>query len=137
MKEVLAPAIQYAEDGFPVSELIAYYMNGTVNRMMDRFPNVKETYTINGKAPEKGDVFKNPGLANTYKKIAEDGRDAYYKGDIAKTIASFIQEQGGFLSYEDLSSHKSEWVDPVSTNYRATMFGNYHPTDRELRLFRC
>jgi gamma-glutamyltranspeptidase/glutathione hydrolase len=119
MDEILAPAIYYAENGFPVSELIAYYMNiGVSNYQRRNFPNVEETYTINGKIPEKGDVFKNPFLANTYKKIAKDGRDAFYKGEIAKTIAAFIKEQGGFLAYEDLSSHKSEWIDPVSTNYR-------------------
>jgi gamma-glutamyltranspeptidase/glutathione hydrolase len=119
MDEILAPAIYYAENGFPVSELIAYYMNiGVSNYQRRNFPNVEETYTINGKIPEKGDVFKNPFLANTYKKIAKGGRDAFYKGEIAKTIAAFIKEQGGFLAYEDLSSHKSEWIDPVSTNYR-------------------
>ena len=119
MDEILAPAIYYAENGFPVSELIAYYMNiGVSNYQRRNFPNVEETYTINGKIPEKGDVFKNLFLANTYKKIAKGGRDAFYKGEIAKTIAAFIKEQGGFLAYEDFSSHKSEWIDPVSTNYR-------------------
>jgi gamma-glutamyltranspeptidase/glutathione hydrolase len=118
MEEILAPAIQYAEKGFPVSELIAYYMNIGVSRLQKQYPNVADTYTINGKIPEKGDVFKNPYLANTYKKLAQEGRDAYYKGDIARTIAKFIKQQGGFLSYEDLATHKSEWVEPVSTNYR-------------------
>lgn len=119
MNEVLAPAIYYAENGFPVSELIAYYFNiGVRNYQRRNFPNVSETYTINGEIPQKGDIFKNPFLANTYKKIADGGRDAFYKGDIARTIATFIQEQGGFLSYEDLSSHQSEWIEPVSTNYR-------------------
>ncbi|HOP05136.1 MAG TPA: gamma-glutamyltransferase family protein, partial [Tenuifilaceae bacterium] len=66
----------------------------------------------------KGDIFKNPDLANTYEIIANEGRDAFYKGEIAQAIASYIKEQGGFLSYEDFESHKSEWVEPVSTNYR-------------------
>ncbi len=118
MKEVLAPAIQYANEGFPVSELIAYYLNGSVPRLSRQFPNVEETYTMNGKVPQKGEIFKNPRLANTLQKIAEGGRDAFYKGDIAKTIAEFIQSQGGFLTYEDLANHQSEWVEPVSTNYR-------------------
>ncbi len=117
--QVLAPAIGYAEEGFPVSELIAYYMNIGVNNYLRRgFPNIKETYTIDGKIPEKGDIFRNPALANTYRKLAEGGRDAFYEGAIARTIANFIQEQGGFLAYEDLASHRSEWIDPVSTNYR-------------------
>ncbi|MEN0006137.1 MAG: gamma-glutamyltransferase family protein, partial [Bacteroidota bacterium] len=87
-------------------------------RFMRQYPNVEETYTMDGKVPQKGDIFKNPYLASTYKKLAKDGRDAFYKGEIAKTIAKFLQEQGGFLSYEDFASHQSEWVEPVSTNYR-------------------
>ncbi|MDD3721731.1 MAG: gamma-glutamyltransferase [Lutibacter sp.] len=118
MDEILSPTIQYAEVGFPVTELIAHYIEGSVSRYMKQFPNVKETYTNNGKVPEKGDIFKNPFLAETYRKIAKEGRDVFYKGEIAKTITSFIKEQGGFLSYEDLASHHSEWVEPVSTNYR-------------------
>jgi len=121
MKENLAPAIQYAKEGFPLTQYIAALWGNSVPFYLGKgFPNVKETYTIDGKGkvPQKGDVFKNPYLANTLTKIAEGGRDAYYKGDIARTIADFIQAQGGFLAYEDFASHKSEWVDPVSTNYR-------------------
>ncbi len=119
MAEILAPAIQYAEKGFPVSELIAYYFGRGVPFYLSRgFPNVQETYTINGAPPSKGDVFKNPQLASTYRKLAEGGRAAFYQGDIARTIAGFIQEQGGFLAYEDLARHTSEWIAPVSVNYR-------------------
>ncbi len=119
MGEILDPAIQYAENGFPVTELIAYYLNiGVSNFRRQGFPNVDETYTIGGKIPEKGDIFKNPQLANTYRKLAKGGRDAFYKGEIAKTITDFIQQQGGFLSLEDLAGFQPEWVDPVSVNYR-------------------
>lgn len=118
MTDILAPAIKYAEEGFPVTELIAYYLNGTVPRFSKQYPNVADTYTNNGKVPQKGDLFKNPFLANTYKELAKNGRDAFYKGNIAKTIANFIKEQGGFLSYEDLATHNSKWISPVSTNYR-------------------
>jgi len=119
MGEILDPAIQYAENGFPVTELIAYYLDVGISNFRRRgFPNVDETYTINGKIPEKGDIFTNPKLANTYRKLAEGGHDAFYKGDIARKSASFIQEQGGFLSYGDLASFEPEWVDPVSINYR-------------------
>ncbi|UAA38454.1 gamma-glutamyltransferase [Paraneptunicella aestuarii] len=117
MSEVLAPAIRYARDGFPVSELIAYYMDRSVERL-SKYPGFRETYMPNGRTPRKGEIFKNPGLASTYEKIASGGRDAFYKGDIARIIASYMKEQGGFLSYEDLASHTSDWVDPVSTNYR-------------------
>ncbi len=121
MKENLAPAIQYAKEGFPLTQYIAALWGNSVPFYLSKgFPNVKETYTIDGKGkvPEKGDVFKNEFLASTLIKIAEGGRDAYYKGDIARTIANFIQSQGGFLAYEDFATHQSEWVDPVSTNYR-------------------
>ena len=118
MSEILAPSIKYAEEGFPVTELIAYYLKGSVNRYMKQFPNVKETYTNNGRVPEKGDLFKNPFLAATYKKIGQEGRDAFYTGEIATTISKFIKEQGGFLTKEDLQNHTSTWVDPISTNYR-------------------
>lgn len=116
MKDILAPAIQYAREGFPVSELIAYYMQGA--RRLSRYPGFKETYMPDGNMPSKGDIFKNPRLAKTYQLLAEKGRDEFYKGSIARKIAAYIKENGGFLSYEDLASHKSEWVEPVSTNYR-------------------
>ncbi|TVZ26027.1 gamma-glutamyltranspeptidase/glutathione hydrolase [Gillisia sp. Hel_I_86] len=118
MSEILAPSIKYAEEGFPVTELIAFYLNGSVKRYMSEFPNVEETYTDNGKIPEKGDIFRNPLLAATYKKLAEKGRDVFYKGEIASTITKFIQGQGGFLSMKDFEDHTSTWVEPISTNYR-------------------
>ncbi|MEO1260062.1 MAG: gamma-glutamyltransferase [Bacteroidota bacterium] len=118
MDKLLQPAIEYAENGFPVSELIAYYLHLSVPRLGDRFPNVKDIWTIDGEVPQKGDVFKNPYLANTYRKIAKGGRNAFYKGEIAATIAKFIQDQGGFLSAVDLAAFETEWIEPVSTNYR-------------------
>lgn len=121
MGEILQPAIDYAEKGFPLTELIAWYMNRSVPFFISRgFPNIEDTYMEQngGKLPKEGEIYKNPYLANTYRKIAEGGRDAFYKGDIAKTIGAFIKEQGGFLSAKDLAKHKSEWVEPVSINYR-------------------
>ena len=117
MKKVLEPAIRYARDGHPVSEVIAHHWNLSVP-VLAKFPGFAEQLTINGRAPRKGEVWKNPGLANTLEKIAKGGRDAFYKGDIARTIAAYIKRQDGFLSYEDLAAHKSEWVEPVSANYR-------------------
>ncbi|MEM7102241.1 MAG: gamma-glutamyltransferase [Bacteroidota bacterium] len=117
MSDILQPAINYAREGFPVTELIAYYIQRTAKRFHD-MPNFAEVWMPGGEAPKKGDLFKNPDLANTYEQIAKGGRDAFYKGDMAKTMANFIKEQGGFLSYEDLATHESEWIDPVSTNYR-------------------
>mgnify|MGYP003323715065 CR=1 FL=1 len=121
MSEILAPAIDYAQNGFPLTELIAWYMHRTVPFFESKgFPNIKDTYITQngGKLPNEGEVYRNIYLANTYKKIAQGGRDVFYKGEIAKAIGKFIKKQGGFLSSKDLASHKSEWVEPVSINYR-------------------
>ena len=119
MPKILQPAIDYAENGFPLTELIAYYWGRAVPYYISKgFPNIEETYTVDGKTPEKGDVFKNPYLADTYEKLAKQGRKVFYEGEIAKTIADFIQTQGGFLNVEDFAIHKSEWVEPVSVSYR-------------------
>ncbi len=117
MKEILQPAIDYANNGFPVTEVIAFYMQGN-SRSLQRFPGFKETFMPNGKAPEKGEIFKNPRLAKTFETIAESGRDAFYKGEIAQKIVKYVREQGGFLSMRDFEDHHSEWVAPISTNYR-------------------
>ena len=117
MKEILQPAIEYAREGFPVSELIAYYMKLNA-RVLKRFPGFAETFMPGGRTPSKGEIFKNPYLANTLEQIAEKGRDVFYKGEIAEKIADYVQEQGGFLSKKDLADHESEWIDPVSVNYR-------------------
>ena len=117
MKELLAPAIQYAEEGFPVSEVIASAWRGSRATFED-YPGFMETFFPDGKGPQTGDVFRNPMLARTLRRIASGGRDEFYRGDIAKTIAAFMQQHGGFLQYEDLAAHTSEWVDPVFTNYR-------------------
>ncbi len=117
MKDVLAPAIDYAENGFPVSEVIAYYLQRSAAHLGD-FPGFAETFMPDGSMPQKGDMFSNPRLAATYRKIADGGRDAFYKGDIARRIDTYMVEHGGLLRYEDLASHRSEWVTPVSTNYR-------------------
>jgi len=117
MTTILAPAIQYAREGFPVTELIAYSWQLAAEKLQ-QYPNFKEIYMPNGKAPSKGEIFKNPDLANTLEKVASGGRDAFYKGDIAHTIDSYMKRNGGFLSYKDMADHKSEWVEPVSTNYR-------------------
>lgn len=117
MKNVLNPAINYAENGFPVTELVSYYMN-IASKNFNTYANFKETYHVNGRTPEKGQLFKNPDLANTLKIIAKQGRKGFYEGEIAETISKFIIDQGGFLSYGDLKNHESDWIEPVSTNYR-------------------
>lgn len=117
MDELLAPSIDYARNGFPVSEVIAYYFVRNAERMSE-YPGFRETYMPNGRTPAKGELFRNPRLAATYEMIAEGGRDAFYKGEIARRIDAYMTEHGGLLRYEDLAAHTSEWVTPVSSNYR-------------------
>jgi gamma-glutamyltranspeptidase/glutathione hydrolase len=117
MRDILQAAINYARNGFPVSEVIAYYLEGNTRALKD-YPNIKETYMPGGKSPAKGEIFKNPYLAATLEKIVKGGRNEFYRGSIAKTIDAFMKSQGGFLSYDDMARHHSEWIDPVSTNYR-------------------
>jgi gamma-glutamyltranspeptidase/glutathione hydrolase len=117
MKKVLAPTVRYAREGHPVAETIAYYWQRSVP-ILSKFPGFNETFTIDGRAPAKGEIWRNPNLANTLETLGKKGRDAFYKGDVARTIGTYLKAQGGFLSYEDLAAHAGEWVEPVSTNYR-------------------
>ena len=117
MRDILNPTIKYAEDGFPVTELVSYYMDVASDKFKN-YPNFKETFFIDDSTPLKGQVFKNPDLANTLRTIVKSGKKGFYEGEIAHRIANFVQDQGGFLSYDDLKNHKSEWIEPVSTNYR-------------------
>ncbi len=117
MEQLLQPAINYGREGFPVSEVIAYEMASNY-KGMEELPGFAATYLPDGRPPKKGEVFKNLALSNTYEMIAKGGRAAFYKGDIARTIDGFMKKHNGFLSYEDLASHTSNWVEPISTNYR-------------------
>lgn len=117
IRDILQPAINYARDGFPVTEVIAYYLDINTQSLKE-YPNIKETYMPGGKAPAKGEIFKNPNLANTLDKIAKGGRNEFYRGSIAKVIDAFMRAQGGFLTYDDMARHSSEWVEPVSSSYR-------------------
>ena len=121
MNQILSPAIQYAEKGFPLTELIAHYMERSVKRFIkSNYPNIKETYLQpnGGKLAVEGEIFKNPLLAKTYRTIANKGEQGFYSGTIARAIADEVQQQGGFLTTEDLSAYRIEWIEPVSINYR-------------------
>jgi gamma-glutamyltranspeptidase/glutathione hydrolase len=117
MKDILAPAIRCAEEGFPVTEVIAFYWDLGGRRLKDE-PGFAGTYLPDGRAPRKGEIFRNPGLARTYGLLSKKGRDAFYKGEIARTIDGFSKRIGGYIRYEDLAAHTSTWVEPVSTTYR-------------------
>jgi gamma-glutamyltranspeptidase/glutathione hydrolase len=120
MKQVLAPAIRYAQEGFPVSELIAFYWNiGVRNAKAEKLPGAfLDTFAPGGHAPACGEIFRNPALAHTYTLLAEQGRDAYYRGEIADKIDAFMRANGGWLRKADFEKHTSTWVTPVSVNYR-------------------
>ena len=117
MRDLLQPAINYAREGFPVSEVIAYYLDRGA-KALQQYPNIKEVFMPGGKTPAKGEIFKNPLLANTLDRIAKGGRNEFYRGSIAREIDAFMKQQGGFLTFDDLSRHSSEWIEPVSSTYR-------------------
>jgi gamma-glutamyltranspeptidase/glutathione hydrolase len=117
MSEILRPTIDYARNGHPVHETIQYYWNKSIERLSE-YPGFVEQMTISGRAPRVGEMWKNPNLANTLERIGKEGRDVFYRGDMARVIGDFMKENGGFLSYEDMAAHKSEWVEPQSVNYR-------------------
>ena len=120
----LALAISYAQNGFPVTQLIAMYWKGNMKAfardaaMLEESDNAKRTYLVDGHAPAEGEVFRNPDLAHTLSLIAAGGRDAYYKGEIAHKIDAYFKRIGGDLRYEDFAAHHGEWVDPLGVNYR-------------------
>ncbi len=117
MKQVLAPAIEYARKGFPVSELIAYYWQRSVERF-EKFENFQKLYAPKGRAPKKGELFANPQLAATYSLIADKGAAAFYQGEIAEKIVAYSKKKGGFFSAADFAGFKAEWVTPVRVRYR-------------------
>ena len=117
MAELLEASIQTAEQGFPVPEVIAHYWSGAPRAMAD-WPDSQATYLIAGRAPRFGEIFRNPRLAASYRLIADKGPDAFYKGSIAERIARFSERHGGYLSLRDFAEHRSDWIEPVGTNYR-------------------
>jgi gamma-glutamyltranspeptidase / glutathione hydrolase len=113
--QTLAPAIYYAQNGFPLAERNARYW--VAKRLMQQ-PGYAETYVPNGVAPKVGDLFKNPALANSLRQVAEHGRDAYYNSAMTDTMVKFLQAQGGTHTREDFTDFQPEWVEPISTTYR-------------------
>ena len=117
MATILQPAVDYAREGFPVSELIAFYWQRNAAVLKD-YPGFSEIYMPGGQAPAKGEIFKNPFLAGTLEKLGRMGRDVFYKGEIADSIDAYMKRMEGFLTKEDMARHTSEWVQPVSVSYR-------------------
>lgn len=126
MKELLAPAIRAAEEGEPVPQVIAEAW-GRSERLFKDKPGFAGTFLPGGRAPREGEIFRNPGLARTYRALAEGGRDAFYAGPVAEALDAFSREVGGFLRKEDLAAHRSDWVEPISTSYRGATLWELPP----------
>jgi len=117
MIDILTPAIRLASEGFPVAPLTSYYWKYGVDAQLKSALNGKEL-TIDGRAPNAGEIFHNPGLARTFETIARGGASAFYQGEIAESIVGVIKEAGGCMSADDLASHVSTWEEPISVTYR-------------------
>jgi len=124
MAEVLAPAVRLAEAGFPVAPITAYFWQRGAEAQLRTALNGREM-TLNGRGPKAGELFRNPNLAKTFKKVAEGGRQGFYEGEIAEAIAATVQQAGGCMTVDDLAAHCSTWEKPVSTTYQG------------LRLWEC
>ena len=117
LARALAPAIRYARDGFPVSEIIAnQWVDGVERVAVD--PAAAAVFLPGGRAPTPGEIFRNPDLARTLEQIASGGRDVFYRGPVGAAIVADIQKRDGFLTAADLAAHHADWVDPISTSYR-------------------
>ena len=117
MAELLAPTVRYAREGHPVPAVIAEAWAISARRYAE-FEGFKAQFTIDGRAPAKGEIWKNPNLARTLERIGREGRDAFYRGEIPEVVERYMKSQGGFLAASDFAVHRGEWVDPVSINYR-------------------
>ena len=117
LADLLAPAIGCAENGFPVMEKTAEDWNAEVKKLQQT-PAAATNYLVEGRAPRAGEIFRQPNLARTLRTLARGGRDAFYKGEIAKALADYCEKSGCFISLADLAAQKSDWVEPISTEYR-------------------
>ena len=115
---VFAPAIAYAEEGAPVTSKLSGWLSQAAEPVLKRWESSAGVYLPNNRTPRTGDVLRQPNLARTYRMLAKEGRDVFYRGQIARTITEYVQQNGGVLSLEDMQQHHSDWVEPISTNYR-------------------
>jgi gamma-glutamyltranspeptidase/glutathione hydrolase len=131
LPDLLAPAIALAENGFPVMEKTVADWIPEVEKLR-RSPAAASTYLINGEPPKPGDIFVQKNLARTLRTLAKGGRDAFYRGEIAKAIVDYCQKNGGYLTMEDFAEHKSTWVEPISTIYRGHTLYEFPPNNQGL-----
>ena len=133
LAQALAPAIRYAEQGFPVSERLAADFTEEANKV-SRDPELARIFMPGGKAPEVGSLLKQPELGATLRAIAKDGADALYRGELAKRIVAFMEKEGGLLTAEDLATHRSTWTDPISTAFRGYRVLAFPPNTQGVTL---
>jgi len=126
MDEVLAPTIRYAREGHPIAPVIAMYLDRALAAYTARmkatpfdFSNARKVWFADGRAPEAGEIFRNPDLANTLETIAREGRDAFYEGELARVMVDYLKAQGSAFTLEDFAAHDSEWVEPACAEYRS------------------
>ena len=131
LADVLAPAIALAEDGFPVAEKTAEDWAPEVEKLR-RTDAAARTFLVGGTAPAPGAIFVQANLARTLRALAKGGRDAFYKGEIARAIVDYCQKSGGFLQMEDLAAHKADWVEPISTTYKGYVLHELPPNNQGL-----
>jgi gamma-glutamyltranspeptidase len=131
MRDILAPAIELAEKGFPVAPTMAYFWQRGAERQLASALGGREL-TIDGRGPNAGEIFRNPRLAHTFRAVAEGGKDAFYKGGIAQAIARVVQQAGGVMTTDDLAAHESTWDEPISTTYRGVRVWECPPNGQGL-----
>jgi gamma-glutamyltranspeptidase/glutathione hydrolase len=135
LSRLLEPTIYYAEEGFPVTEIIADFWGS--ERAMPAFkihPNASKLYKPNGRAPKPGDIFRNPDLARSLKRIAASGRDGFYKGTTAEAMIAILKELGGTMTMADLAEYQPEWVEPISTDYHGWKVSELPPNGQGIAV---
>ena len=125
MAQVLAPTVRYAREGHPVAPVIAMYLDRSLRSYTSRletfpfeFDNARKVWFADGGAPEAGEMFRNPDLANTLETLGREGRDAFYEGDLARVMVDYLQRQGSAFTLDDFAAHRSQWVEPACADYR-------------------
>jgi gamma-glutamyltranspeptidase/glutathione hydrolase len=129
---IFAPAIAYAEEGVPVTSKLSGWLNQAAVPILKRWESSAGVYLPDNRPPRTGDVLRQPNLAKTYRMLAKEGRDAFYRGSIAREITDYVQQNGGVLSIEDMRKHHSDWVEPISTNYRGYDVFEFPPNSQGL-----
>jgi gamma-glutamyltranspeptidase len=129
---IFAPAIVYAEEGMPVTSKLSDWLRRAAVPVLKRWESSAGVYLPDGRPPRTGDVLRQPHLATTYRMLAREGRDAFYRGPIAREITDYVQQSSGVLSMEDMQKHHSDWVEPISTNYRGYDIFEFPPNSQGL-----